>query len=163
MPVYAPEENTSGSAGKPEIKTEKDTLFITAETKPSLSPKRKFWPDFNVRPGVESDYMGGNHAFSFGPLVEIFLKRRFSLRTGVSIANSSAMSFPVPKDFNKNTGKNFEESYKPNKPPNPGTGIRDITIETSRVRMPLYMSYYVPLTYRFGFYQYRYPVGSEGF
>lgn len=151
LPVYVQEENTAREPKKPERKTEKDTLLIAAETKPSLAPKRKFWPSFNARPGVESDYMGGNNAFSFGPLVEIFLKNRFSLSTGVSIANSSAMSFPVAKDFNKDTGKNFEESYQPNKPPNPGTGIRDITIETSRVRMPLYMSYYVPLTYRFDF------------
>lgn len=152
LPVYAQEENTAREPKKQERKTEKDTLLIGAETKPSVAPKRRFWPNFNARPGVETDYMGGNNAFSFGPLVEIFLKNRFSVSTGVSIANSSAMSYPVPKDFNKDTGKNFEDSYKPPKPPGPGTGgIRDITIETSRIRMPLYMSYYVPLTYQLDF------------
>lgn len=150
--VYAQEENTVREPQKPEQKPEKDTLSIAAETRPSLPQKRKFWPNFNARPGVETDYMGGNNAFSFGPLVEIFLKNRFSVSTGVSIANGSTASFPVPKDFNKGTGKNFEDSYKPPKAPSPGAGgIRDITIETSRIRMPLYMSYYVPLTYRLDF------------
>lgn len=152
LPVYVQEGNTAREPEKPERKIEKDTLTAAAEIRPSVVQKRKFWPNFNARPGVETDYMGGNNAFSFGPLVEIFLKNRFSVSTGVSIANSSAMSFPVPKDFNKDTGKNFEDSYKPPKPPSPGAGgIRDITIETSRIRMPLYMSYYVPLTYRFDF------------
>lgn len=152
LPVYAQEENTAREPKKPERKTEKDTLAITAETRPSVPEKRKFWPNFNARPGVETDYMGGNNAFSFGPLVEIFLKNRFSVSTGISIANGSTMSFSVPKDFNKDTGKSFEDSYKPPKAPSPGAGgIRDITIETSRIRMPLYMSYYVPLTYRLDF------------
>lgn len=151
QPAYTQDENTTREPKKPERKVEKDTLMAAAEAKPSAAPQRKFWPNFNARPGVETDYMGGNSAFSFGPLVEIFLKNRFSVSTGVSIANSSKMSYPVTKDFNKHTGKNFEDSYKPPKPPNPGTGIRDITIETSRIRMPIYMSYYVPLTYRFDF------------
>lgn len=151
LPVYAREENTAREPENRERKEEKDTLIIAAETRPSEAVKRRFWPAFNARPGVETDYMGGNNAFSFGPLLEIFLKNRFSVSTGISIANGSSMSFPVAKDFNKNTGKNFEDSYKPPKPPNPGTGIRDITIETSRIRMPVYMSYYVPLTYRLDF------------
>lgn len=151
LPVYAQEESTARDPEKAVRKAEKDTLVIAAETRPSAAPRHKFWPNFNVKPGVETDYMAGNNAFSFGPLVEIFLKNRFSVSTGVSIANSSAMSFPVVKDFNKDTGKNFEDNYQPPKPPNPGSGIRDITIETSRIRMPLYMSYYVPLTYRLDF------------
>ncbi len=151
LPVYAQEEDTEREPEKQEQKMQKDTLMIAAETRPSEVSKRRFWPAFNARPGVETDYMGGNNAFSFGPLLEIFLKNRFSVSTGISIANGSSMSFPVAKDFNKDTGKNFEDSYKPPKPPNPGTGIRDITIETSRIRMPVYMSYYVPLTYRLDF------------
>lgn len=152
LPVYTQEENTAREPKTPERKTEKDTLVIAAENKSSATPQRKFWPGFNARPGVETDYMGGNNAFSFGPMVEIFLKNRFSVSTGVSIANSSAMSFAVPKDFNKGTGKNFEDNYKPPKAPGPTkNGIRDITIKTSRIRMPVYMSYYVPLTYRLDF------------
>jgi len=152
LPVYTQEENTFREPDKQEHKRAKDTLVIAGETQPSAVQKRKFWPNFNARPGVETDYMGGNNAFSFGPLVEVFLKNRFSLSTGVSIANGSTMSFPVPKDFNKDTGKNFEDSYKPPKAPGSAAGgIRDITIETSRIRMPLYMSYYVPLTYRLDF------------
>ena len=149
VPVYTQEENTAGEPRKVERKVEKDTL--TAENKPSAGPQRKFWPNFQVRPGVETDYMG-NSSFSFGPLAEVFLKNRFSVTTGISISNSSPSSFPLPKEFNRKTGKDFEDEYQPPKPPGPvKDGIKDITIETSRIRVPVYMTYYVPVTYSLDF------------
>ncbi len=126
----------------------KDTLAAQIVSK-AAEKKNTFWRGLNIRPGVEVDYMG-NNSFSFGPLVEVFLKNRFSVSTGVSISNSSPTAFPKPAEFNKMTGKDFEERYKPQTGPNPGP-IKDITIETSRLRMPIYMSYYVPLGYTLDF------------
>lgn len=152
LPVDVQEENTAPEPKKAERKAEKDTVILAHEDTPSVAPKRKFWPNFNVRPGVEVDYMPGSNAFSFGPLAEVFLKNRFSISTGLSISNSSPNSFSFPKEFNKQTGKDFEDEYQPPKPPGPViNGIRDITIETSRIRMPVYMTYYVPVTYSLDF------------
>jgi hypothetical protein len=106
----------------------------------------------NIRPGVEFDYTG-HKSVSFGLLTEVFLKSRFSVSTGVSISNSSPKNFPFPREFNRTTGKDFEEKYQPLLPATQvGIGsIKDIRIETSRIRVPVYMSYYVPITYRFDF------------
>ncbi len=152
LPVYVQEENTVREPKQPERKAEGDTAAIARESVPAAETKRKFWPNFTIRPGVEVDYLGGNSAFSFGTLAEIFLKNRFSISTGLSISNSSPNSFPFPKEFNKQTGKDFEDEYKPPKSPGPTTyEIRDITIETSRIRLPVYMTYYVPVTYSLDF------------
>lgn len=152
LSVYVQEENTLREPKQPERKAERDTALIARESEPAVETKRKFWPNFNIRPGVEVDYLGGNGTFSFGPLAEVFLKNRFSISTGLSISNSSPSSFPFPKEFNKQTGKDFEDEYKP--PKSPGTTnyeIRDITIATSRIRLPVYMTYYVPVTYSLDF------------
>lgn len=132
-------------------KPKRDSTGVPAEniaTRPHLK-KNTFWDNLAIRPGIEVDYGGGN-SFSFGPLVEIFLKNRFSISTGISISNTSPRSFPKIKEFNKETGKDFEGEYKPVPPPQ-GGGIKDITIETSRIRMPVYMSYYIPLNYNLNF------------
>ncbi|MCD8540374.1 MAG: hypothetical protein LRY55_11875 [Leadbetterella sp.] len=150
LPAYTKEENTVRKPEKAELK--KDTLDAVAENKlPATPQQRKFWANFHIRPGVEADYMG-NSSFSFGPLAEIFVKNRFSVSTGISISNTSPSSFLVLKEFNLKTGKDFEDQYKPPKSPGPTKdGIKNITVETSRIRMPVYMTYYVPVTYSLNF------------
>jgi hypothetical protein len=111
-----------------------------------------FWQNLNIRPGVEVDYFG-RKCFSYGIFAEVFLRNRFSITTGISISNSNPATFNFPKEFNKFTGKDFEDVYKPPKPSTGPTsaGIKDISIETSRIRMPIYMTYYVPITYSLDF------------
>lgn len=147
--AVADEENVEGVETKKSNRAViKDSLGVQVANK-GAEKKNTFWRGLNIRPGVEVDYMG-NNSFSFGPLVEVFLKNRFSVSTGVSISNSSPTAFKKTAEFNKMTGKDFEERYKPQTGPNPGP-IKDITIETSRIRMPIYMSYYVPLSYKLDF------------
>lgn len=131
-----------------EVPKDSSSMMLT-ERKPEK--KNSFWQNLNIRPGVEVDYIG-NNSFSYGTFAEIFLKNRFSLSTGISISNSKPNTFNFPKEFNKFTGKDFEDQYKPPMPSGPSKeGIKDITIETSRIRMPIYMTYYVPITYSLDF------------
>lgn len=136
-------------------KVRKDILsdssaVLAAERKPEK--QNTFWQNLNIRPGVEVDYFG-RKCFSYGIFAEVFLKNRFSITTGISISNSNPATFNFPKEFNKFTGKDFEDVYKPPKPSNgpAAGGIKDISIETSRIRMPIYMTYYVPITYSLDF------------
>ncbi len=149
-------EDVKGDVELSDSKAKKTIIKDTVASQPversiAEETKNKFWRNLNIRPGVEVDY-SWNNSFSFGPIAEVLLKNRFSITTGISISNSSPSEFPLPKEFNKQTGKDFDDKYKPQKPPHQGGGqIKDISIQTSRIRMPLYMSYYVPITYRLNF------------
>jgi hypothetical protein len=97
----------------------------------------------NARFGIAGDYMGRNFN-SLGPAVEVFLGERFAINTGLLITGKKEFEYKLLKDFNMITGKKFEDRYKPYLPIKPGK-IQDIEIEISSIKLPIYLSYYVPL------------------
>lgn len=138
---------------KPENLVKSDTTKPADGIKAGKIKKDNFWKKLNVRPGIEGTY-AGRKAFSFGPLAEVFIKDRFSATIGVNISRSNQISYKEEKEFNKDTGKNFHDKYRPGK--GSGNGgedkeINDISLSTTRVRMPIYVSYYIPFTYKLNF------------
>jgi hypothetical protein len=97
----------------------------------------------NARFGITSDYMGRNFN-SLGPAVEVFLGERFALNTGLLITGKKEFEYKLLRDFNMNTGKKFEDRYRPYIPIKPEK-IQDIEIEISSIKLPIYLSYYVPV------------------
>lgn len=128
--------------------------LIIPENKAALStdqkkPKKLDLSRINARFGITGDYMG-KHFKSLGPAVEVFLGERFAINTGLLITGKNEFEYKLSKDFNKFTGKKFEDRYKPFIPQKPDK-IQDIEIETSSIKLPIYFSYYVPVRYNWDF------------
>lgn len=121
--------------------------LIIPESKATLptdqKPKKLDLSKINARFGIAADYMGKQFN-SLGPAVEVFLGERFALNSGILITGKHEFEYRLLKDFNMNTGKKFEDRYKPFIGEKPEK-IEDIEIETSSIKLPIYLSYYMPL------------------
>lgn len=130
-----------------------DELTVADNKRPKEEKKGSKLSDFlknlNPRFGVTADYMGRS-ANSMGPVVEFFLGERFSLGTGLLITGKNELKFGLPRDFNMDTGKKFEDRYGQFFGERP-VKIEDIKIETQSIKLPLYFNYYVPFKYNLDF------------
>jgi hypothetical protein len=142
-------EDTSGKVDEEPKKDQKQVEeLIIPENKATLPTDQKKAKKIdlsriNARFGITGDYMGRNFN-SLGPAVEVFLGERFALNTGLLITGKKEFEYKLLRDFNMNTGKKFEDRYKPYIPIKPEK-IQDIEIETSSIKLPIFFSYYVPV------------------
>ncbi|MCP9762461.1 hypothetical protein [Lacihabitans soyangensis] len=142
-------EDTSGKVDEEPKKEQKQVEeLIIPENKATLPTDQKKAKKIdlsriNARFGITGDYMGRNFN-SLGPAVEVFLGERFALNTGLLITGKKEFEYKLLRDFNMNTGKKFEDRYKPYIPIKPEK-IQDIEIETSSIKLPIFFSYYVPV------------------
>ena len=151
-PQMVKKEQIEVSDDKPEqAKVEIPELKMPEEPErenPEEKPKKKInWPETRV--GLSSDLVGFKNLIT-GPAFEVFLSNKFSFNTGVLFSGQIESRHPLERDFNRKTGKQFEEEYKRfinNKPPM----IKDISIKTSFVKMPVFLSYYINTPSRFSF------------
>lgn len=151
-------EDVSKSTDEPEAKPIKEKVqedeLIIPENKASIpvdqkKPKKIDLSRVNARFGISGDYMG--HQFnSLGPAIEVFLGERFALNTGLLITGKREYEYRLLRDFNMKTGKQFEDRYKPFIKEKP-MKIENIEIETSSIKLPVFVSYYVPLRYNLDF------------
>ncbi len=155
-PKAAKVEDVSAEKVDEEPKQEQKQVeeLIIPENKATLptdqkKPKKLDLSRINARFGITGDYMG-KHFKSLGPAVEVFLGERFALNTGLLITGKNEFEYKLSKDFNKFTGKKFEDRYKPFIAQKPDK-IQDIEIETSSIKLPIYFSYYVPVRYNWAF------------
>jgi hypothetical protein len=107
-----------------------------------FKPKAQIYKKINTRIGFESKIQG-DEKVSFGPLLEIFFAKQFSFTSGILFGNNHSKEFKQPADFNKKTGKRFEDFYRPKLGDKPQE-IKDIQINTSSINVPLQFSYYFP-------------------
>jgi hypothetical protein len=142
-------EDTSGKVEE-ELKKEQKQVeeLIIPENKATLptdqtKAKKIDLSRINARFGITGDYMGRNFN-SLGPAVEVFLGERFAINTGLLITGKKEFEYKLLRDFNMNTGKKFEDRYRPYLPLKPEK-IQDIEIEISSIKLPIYLSYYVPV------------------
>lgn len=130
-----------------------DSLAEEEEIEPERTdPKKEAkkpinWP--KLRAGISSDFIGFNSLLT-GPTVEVFLMDKLSLNTGVLFSRQIETKHPLEKDFNRKTGKRFEEEYK-RYIPKDNPGIKDISIKTSFIKMPVNFNYYINTWSRFSF------------
>jgi hypothetical protein len=146
-------KETQDEAKPTKEKVEENELIIP-ENKAQLptdqkKPKKIDLSRINARFGISGDYMG--HQFnSLGPAVEVFLGERFSVNSGLLITGKREYEYRLLRDFNMNTGKQFEDRYRPFIKEKP-MKIENIEIETSSIKLPIFVSYYVPLRYNLDF------------
>jgi hypothetical protein len=145
-PKIINQENLASDLPKEEFKTILPTVDpLESQNKPA-DFKRK--PRiFNARLGFDTK-IKGYEKISFGPILETFIGRQFSFSTGVLFSSNYSKEFKLPIDFNKKTGKRFEDFYKPKLGDKPQE-IRDIKIRTSSINVPLQLNYYFPIRYNF--------------
>lgn len=148
-------EDISGKTQEGEIKKENIVTELIIPENKALLPvdqaknKKIDFSRINARFGVSGDYMG-HYFISLGPTIEVFLGKRFSLNTGLLITGKHAYKYKLVRDFNLNTGKKFEDKYRPFIGEKP-MKIENIEIETSSIKLPIYLSYYVPFKSNFAF------------
>jgi hypothetical protein len=122
-------------------------LVVPERVFPEQEPKKEssFLKKINARFGMSAE-MAGNRGVNLGPTLEVFLNDKFSINSGVLISKGRQMQFGLPKDFNNKTGNRFEDRYvKLFNPVGPPPKIKNIEIETSIIKLPLYFNFYVPL------------------
>lgn len=126
--------------------------ILIPERKPETAEEKKKkafkLPYIHTRVGVASDYIG-LRIFSIGPSVEAFITNNLSLSTGLFIAKPQEIQYGQPADYNRETGKRFEDQFDGKVPPQ--HRIEDIHIETSFINLPISMTYYIPTRSNFTF------------
>jgi hypothetical protein len=111
-------------------------------------PKKKInWP--KMRFGLSSEYLGLK-VLATGPTAEVFLFDKLSFNASALFSGQIETKHPFPRDFNFNTGKEFNEEFRKYLEQKPAL-IEDITIKTSFVKLPLYFNYYINTWSRFSF------------
>ncbi|MGR3811034.1 hypothetical protein [Jiulongibacter sp. NS-SX5] len=127
--------------------TEMETEAIDRDI-PEEKPKKKInWP--KMRAGVTSDFVGFRNLLT-GPTVEVFLSDKISFNLGTTFSGQIETRHPFAMDFNKDTGKRFEEEYE-RYIPGDAPMIKDISIKTSLIKMPINFNYYINTWSRFNF------------
>jgi hypothetical protein len=105
---------------------------------------KKLLKDFNGRVGLEYGTFYRSRT-SFGPTAEFFLLKNFSFNTGVIFSKEQNRLFKQPIEFNKGTGKRFEELYRPKLRQDLNQEIRNIKIVSSSVQTPVQFNFYYPV------------------
>lgn len=119
----------------------------TERIDPAQSKKKLNIP--RMRFGLASDYLGLK-VFANGPSAEVFLSDKLSFGTGILFSGQIETKHPFARDFNKNTGKLFNEEFRPYVSQRLEQ-IENISIKTSLIKLPLYFSYYINTWSRFSF------------
>lgn len=127
--------------------------LVIHETKTEEPQKKKIkFPYVRTRVGLEGNYQGLKIP-SVGPTAEFFFGyANLSFNTGLLFSSPQENRFAVSRDFNRFTGKQFEEFYKDKfRPQQPQRKIEDITIRTSLIKVPVAFNYYINARSNFDF------------
>ncbi len=114
-----------------------------SDFKPKLVKSKKI----NLKLGIETQLLSNGKA-GLGPIAEYLFGTHFSVSTGVIFSSNHKDEFKQPQEFNKRTGKRFEDYYRPYLG-DKQREIKNIEIRTSAVVIPLKVNYYYPLKYNF--------------
>jgi hypothetical protein len=120
---------------------------IVAKSTPEKEKKKINLPQMRV--GIGSDYLGLN-VLTNGINAEVFLTDKLSFNTGVLFSGIVETKHPLANDFNRKTGKQFQEEFRKYNPRIPDQ-IKDINIRTSFIKLPINLNYYINTWSRFNF------------
>ena len=117
------------------------------------SPKVDFKPKFNIakkinlRLGIETKLVSEKN-IGIGPLAEFMIGKNFGIASSILFSNNHTREFKQPQEFNKRTGKRFEDFYRPYLG-DKQREIKNIEFRTSAILIPVKVNYYYPLKYNF--------------
>ncbi len=139
-------KETTISEKTPENAVKIDPLDPTgklSDFKPKLSKAKKG----NLRLGLETQLLTNGKA-GIGLVLEYMFGSHFSLASGIAFNSNHKDEFKQPQEFNKRTGKRFEDYYRPYLG-DKKREIKNIEIRTTAAIIPLKVNYYYPLKYNF--------------
>jgi len=93
--------------------------------------------------------LGGLNKLAFGPHAEFLVGKHWSIGTGLNFSRPEEEQHQDPKDFNRAKGKRFEDMYHVWLQPN--DKIEKIDLQTTVLRLPLSVNYYLPIKGNFSF------------
>lgn len=102
--------------------------------------------NINFKIGLTGNVSGFQSA-SFGPNIEIMLGKRWGINTGLNFYSSEDIKYNAPNEFNKKTGKRFEDVIKPYIE-NKQQDIKNIEIHNTQLMVPVNLSFYYPINYK---------------
>lgn len=120
---------------------------IVVKSTPEKEKKKINLPKMRV--GIGSDYLGLN-VLTNGINAEVFITDKLSLNTGLLFSGIVSTKHPLANDFNRKTGKQFQEEFSKYNPRIPDQ-IKDINIRTSFIKLPIHLNYYINTWSRFNF------------
>ncbi|WP_341226661.1 hypothetical protein [uncultured Arcticibacterium sp.] len=145
--VSKKESEESSAETLEKIKDDEEEIVSTERTDPEKAKKKINWP--KMRFGINSDYLG-LRVLATGPTAEVFLSDKLSFNASAIFSGQVETKHPFAKDFNKNTGKEFDKEFNSFVNQRPEL-IEDISIKTSFIKLPLYFNYYINTWSRFNF------------
>lgn len=113
----------------------------TPESKKSPNKSNFKWP--NTKLGIMAGFYGFKQ-LAMGPTVEMKLANNFSINLGLVFSGQYSQELGKPEEYNRKTGRDFHERYKKfldkGAPPKEGE-IKEISITSSFIKMPIYFNY----------------------
>jgi hypothetical protein len=145
-----PAEKTAVNEVKDLEKTTKKITDIDGPISPQnidLKTKKANFKNLNARIGVQAAGSFDERT-SVGPTFEVFINKNLSISSGVFFTNSNSRKINQPQEFNKRTGKRFEDIYKGNLGEKQKE-IKNIEIQTTSIIVPVQTNYYFHLKNNF--------------
>ncbi|NID13621.1 outer membrane beta-barrel protein [Fibrivirga algicola] len=116
-------------------------------TTPVAQPDKQSRPPFrlsSLQPRVGIETGATLNGVGVGPAIEIFPTENLGVSLGVQASQLQLEEHKELRDFNAATGTEFIEQYRAFLPAQYDQ-IRDISVRTSLVSLPVYLKYYIPL------------------
>ncbi|CCH03512.1 hypothetical protein FAES_pFAES01018 (plasmid) [Fibrella aestuarina BUZ 2] len=126
---------------------QKPTMVPTTVPVPATQPEKQSRPPFrlsSLQPRVGIETGATLNGVGVGPAIELFPTENFGVSLGVQAAQLQLEDHKELRDFNAATGTEFVELYRAYLPAQYDQ-IRDISVRTSLVSVPVHLKYYVPL------------------
>lgn len=136
-----PAAQTDSVARKPTTTTTSVAVQLSAE------PAKQSRPPFrlsSLQPRIGIEAMATFNGVGVGPALELFPTENLGLSVGVQASQLQIENHKELRDFNSATGTEFIERYRAFLPAQYDQ-IKDISVRTSLVSLPVNVKYYVPL------------------
>ncbi|WP_146895659.1 hypothetical protein [Adhaeribacter aerolatus] len=145
--VKIPAHTLASPAAKAIIAQQPDSAGgTTSQATKQQKPGGNLLAAMQIRLGLTTDF-NGLKTFAAGPALELFWNDRFSLNAALTVGSHSQLKHAGPPDFNRVTGKRFEDVYRRHIPRY--DRIREIEVTTSLIRLPITLNYYLPTNSNF--------------
>jgi hypothetical protein len=121
---------------------------VAASATAALSqPAQQSRPRFrlsSLQPRVGIETMASPNGVGVGPVLELFPTENLGLSLGLQASQYRLENHHELRDFNSATGREFIDQYRAYLPAQYDQ-IRDISVRTSLISLPLMLRYYVPI------------------
>ncbi len=115
-----------------------------AVTQPAQQSRSRFRLS-SLQPRVGIENVAARNGFGVGPVLELFPTENLGLSVGLQASQYRLENHHELRDFNSATGREFIEQYRSYLPAQYDQ-IRDISVRTSLISLPVMLRYYIPIS-----------------